>query len=101
MPFKPGVNPNPNRHIPDPDIPPPAKKYQQKKSVINRLLSIALNIAENESIGEAQRLAAVKIGSELWSKRPAPRRKSEKEKLLISALQGSKPKKKAPAEAGA
>jgi hypothetical protein len=81
------------KHEPDPNIPPPKKRV---KSAINRLLTVALDLAENVNLGEAQRLQAARLGADIWDKRPRPRRKSDKEKLLISALSGAKGKQKRP-----
>jgi hypothetical protein len=79
------------KHIPDPNLPPPPKK---QISAINRLLRVSLGLAEDEELGAAQRLAAAKLGMELWSVRPKPVRKTDKDKLLINALKGSKSGKK-------
>ena len=81
------------KHIPDPNIPPPKKR---QKSAINRLLTVALDLAENNNLGEAQRLQAARLGADIWDKRPRPRRKSDKEKALLNALSGAKGKQKGP-----
>ena len=81
------------KHEPDPNIPPPKKRV---KSVINRLLSVVVDLAENPNLGEAQRLAAVKIAAEVWDRRPRPKRKTDRDKALLNALSGAKGKQKGP-----
>jgi len=75
------------KHVPDPNVPPPKKR---QASTINRILQAVMKIVEDDEVGAAQKLAAAKLAADVWDRRPRPRRKSDKEKLLISALSGAK-----------
>jgi len=81
------------KHIPDPSIPPPKKR---RASTINRILQAVMTIVEDDSVGAAQKISAAKLAAEVWDRRPRPKRKTDKEKLLISALSGAKGTKKGP-----
>ena len=81
------------KHEPDPNIPPPKKR---QTSTINRILQAVMTIVEDDSVGAAQKISAAKLAAEVWDRRPRPKRKSDKDKLLISALSGAKGKQKRP-----
>jgi hypothetical protein len=75
------------KHEPDPNVPPPKKR---QASTINRILQAVMTIVEDDSVGAAQKISAAKLAAEVWDRRPRPKRKSDKDKLLISALSGAK-----------
>ena len=75
------------KHEPDPNVPPPKKR---QASTINRILKAVMEVVEDKEVGTAQKISAAKLAAEVWQMRPRPRRKSDKEKLLISALSGAK-----------
>ena len=88
--------------IPDPTVAPvevPKKKHNTT-SHANRILNALARIYENPTASVPEALQAVRLASEVLERRPTPRRKTDKEKMIERALGKSQsrpfgPKKKA------
>lgn len=84
-------------------------KAKQGKSHINRILQALARVYEDQGASASEIIQAAKLASEVLERRPMPRRKTEKEKLVEAALGkvkartkfGPAPKKKAPTEESA
>ncbi len=73
------------------NIPEPEKKKHNTRSHLNRLLIALAKIYEDDSASIPERLQATRLASEILERRPVPRRKTDKEKMIEKAL-GAKPK---------
>ena len=65
-------------------------------SVPNRLLRALQSIYENQEATIDERLQAIKLSVEVLPMRPKVKRKTDKDKAVIAALQGGSPKPSKP-----
>lgn len=72
------------------------KKNPPGQSYPNKLLQALQAIIADPSASVAQRLQAVELSTKILPLRKTPRRKTDKDKAILAALEGNKKKKEEP-----
>ena len=69
-------------------------KYRPGLSFPQRLLNALAGIFEDDKTSTAEKLQAINLSKEILPYRKTPRRKTEKEKVVLAALKKKKPDSK-------
>lgn len=75
-------------------VPAAEKKGKPGQSYPHRLLQALARIFDDPNASISEKLQALELSAKILPMRPIPKRRTEKDKLIIAALKRKEPKKK-------